>query len=404
MAGLFWGRTVWKRREQINKTVAIVELSCEILRSQPTILVYSFFLLVAYTLFTLLWIAFFSRLLLLGKFTGATNAVSSAAFTIATQSLSNNSTDGKHDPDPVLVPVVPGGGGGGDGKGGYWVLESEAYWAIAFFVLIFFWTSAVFGNLQRVGISGVVGDWYFHRNDPPDESLPTLIDGSFLYQSPEERSADTPYRQIEMYAFEKTPTHVAFRRGATTLFGSACLGGLVLGCVRILQIGVGVLRKYFRNQRNGSSTVLTLVSGIVAFIDGLIESINNYTLIYVGLTGEGFCTSARNATKVFRRNLMSGIVTDLITRLVLYLLAFTMASVSGLTMYVFATHALHNPFAWIVSVLALIVPAYIGMFWGRVLTNTIDATFMAYAIDMDTGTNHCPAAHKIFGNENGNVI
>lgn len=400
--GLFWGRTVWKKREQINKTVAIVELSCEILRSQPTILVYSFFLLVAYTLFSLLWIAFFSRLLLLGKFTG-NGLVSSAAFALVARQLndtmpSDNATDGgKHATNPVPVPVIPD-----DGKGGNWVLDSEAYWAIAFFVIIFFWTSAVFGNLQRVGISGVVGDWYFHRNDPPDESLPLLVDGSFLYQSPEERPADTPYRNIEMYAFEKTPTHVAFQRGATTLFGSACLGGLVLGCVRILQIGVGMLRKYFRNHRSGSG-VLTAIGGIIAFIDGLIESINNYTLIYVGLTGEGFCTSARHATKVFRRNLMSGIITDLITRLVLYLLAFTMAAVSGLTMYVFATHALHNPFAWVVSALALIVPAYIGVFWGRVLTNTIDATFMAYAIDMDIGTNHCPAAHKIFG-ETGNVI
>lgn len=44
------------------------------------------------------------------------------------------------------------------------------------------------------------------------------------------------------------------------------------------------------------------------FLDGIIDQVNNYTIIYSGITGEGFWSSARSATKVFRRNLVTGLL------------------------------------------------------------------------------------------------
>jgi hypothetical protein len=43
-------------------------------------------------------------------------------------------------------------------------------------------------------------------------------------------------------------------------------------------------------------------------IDGIIDNLNNYTLVYVGIHGENFCSSAYMTTKLFRRNLVFGLV------------------------------------------------------------------------------------------------
>jgi hypothetical protein len=40
----------------------------------------------------------------------------------------------------------------------------------------------------------------------------------------------------------------------------------------------------------------------------IVGAINNETIILSGITGESFLASARSVTKIFRRNLISGVM------------------------------------------------------------------------------------------------
>lgn len=47
---------------------------------------------------------------------------------------------------------------------------------------------------------------------------------------------------------------------------------------------------------------------LISYIESIINQINHYVIGLAGITGDGFCVSARSGTKIFRRNLISGLV------------------------------------------------------------------------------------------------
>ena len=51
-----------------------------------------------------------------------------------------------------------------------------------------------------------------------------------------------------------------------------------------------------------------VISLILAYIEGLISQVNHYTISLAGITGESFYSSAKSSTKIFRRNLLSGLL------------------------------------------------------------------------------------------------
>lgn len=51
----------------------------------------------------------------------------------------------------------------------------------------------------------------------------------------------------------------------------------------------------------------TLITIILGYIDAIISIFNNYTISLAGITGENFFSAAKSATKIFRRNLLSGL-------------------------------------------------------------------------------------------------
>lgn len=51
----------------------------------------------------------------------------------------------------------------------------------------------------------------------------------------------------------------------------------------------------------------TLITLLLGYIDALISIFNNYTISLAGITGENFFSAAKSATKIFRRNLLSGL-------------------------------------------------------------------------------------------------
>ncbi|CAG8506055.1 23319_t:CDS:2 [Racocetra persica] len=103
----------------------------------------------------------------------------------------------------------------------------------------------------------------------------------------------------------KDTSTLAFHKATTNSFGSICLGSLIMFTVQCLQY-----INEFVKKNSKLSPVFYYAAACMSCTDGLIDVLNNYTLIYVGISGESFCSSAMFTTKLFRRNLIFGLVND----------------------------------------------------------------------------------------------
>ncbi|KAG0356064.1 hypothetical protein BG005_005004 [Podila minutissima] len=239
--------------------------------------------------------------------------------------------------------------------GGSWVLEGNFYPIAAYLIFIYMWTSAVLSNVQRVTLANVVSKWYFHRSKTME---PALINAT------------------------------------TTSFGSVCLGALFIA---IVQFSVFVLSRTAKKLKDHSFPLFVFIATCCRVIQGLVEKFNNYTLIYVGITGESLFAAARSASKIFQRNLLWGLITDFLTKLVLFINATMLSLLTGFAAYIFATHTLKSPYGYVIGILSSIIPFYITRFFTHIMAITVDATFLCYAIDLDTNTCHSNKAHSAFG-------
>ncbi|KAF9001388.1 hypothetical protein BGZ52_009985, partial [Haplosporangium bisporale] len=149
--------------------------------------------------------------------------------------------------------------------------------------------------------------------------------------------------------------------------------------------------------KDHSFPLFVFVATCCRVIQGLVENFNNYTLIYVGITGESLFAAARSASKIFHRNLLWGLISDVLTKLVLFINATMLSLLTGFAAYIFATHTLKSPYGYVVGILSSIIPFYITRFFTHIMAITVDATFLCYAIDLDTNTCHSNKAHSAFG-------
>ncbi|TPX55986.1 hypothetical protein PhCBS80983_g04890 [Powellomyces hirtus] len=309
---------LYRKRKETEQTVHILQLSCDILRTNPGIFIVSIGLTTAYTLFAFTWVLLFSRLFLRGW----------------------------KDTDPSGIA--------------HWHFAGGTGWAVTFFVLMYFWTSAIFKNVEKVTIAGVVGEWYFQR---PEDSV----------------SADRTWKY--------------FVAAATTSFGSICLGSLILGVIQTLQFASRAARRV-----SGTHTPLhRLLTSCLDCGGHLADNVTSYALVYVGLTGSSFTRASYSTTRVFRRNLILGLVTTTVTRLILFVTTTTLAMAAGITSFFFASRALASPYAYVVGVVGAVVPYYLVQVLAHVVQNTVDATFICYLLDIDANTVNCDTAHRIFG-------
>ncbi|KAI8854200.1 plasma-membrane choline transporter-domain-containing protein [Chytridium lagenaria] len=232
--------------------------------------------------------------------------------------------------------------------------------AVAFFVFMHFWTSAVLQGIEKVTISGVVGQWYFKRN----------VD--------------------ETYEVDQTVRNL--KAALTTGFGTVCFSALVLASVQTLQAFV----KYVRKNSRGSNALLLLIDACLSCTSYTLDTITSMTLLYSGLTGHSLVRSGVLCTRLFRRNLVFGLTTSTLTRVVLTLGSLTAASCVGAITFFYAARGLTSPFAYVVGVVGVVIPFYVLRFISHVLQHTVDATFICYMMDLDTNANNCDGAHRIF--------
>ncbi|KAI9103018.1 plasma-membrane choline transporter-domain-containing protein [Phlyctochytrium arcticum] len=315
-----------RRRKQIEQTIHILQLSCDILRTNPGIFAVSILLTIGYVIFAATWLFLFSHLFLKGL----------------------------KETDPTGVVR--------------WHMNASTGWVAAFYVLMYFWTSAIFKNVEKTTIAGVVGEWYFQRYK------------CFLLQE-----ADSTH--------SRDRTIKNFKSAITKSFGSIAFASLILGVIQTLQF----LTRMARGRSSKRTALNSFLSSCLDCWGRLADNISSYALVYVGLSGESFCTAAYRTTRIFRRNLILGLVTSTVTRLILLMGTVTIAFLCGVVTFFFASRGLESPFAYIVGVVGTVVPYYIVQVLGHVVQNTVDATFICYLLDLDTNSCHCESAHRIFG-------
>jgi hypothetical protein len=132
------------------------------------------------------------------------------------------------------------------------------------------------------------------------------------------------------------------------------------------------------------------------YLAKLINNLSTYTLVHVGLTGESFLVSGYQCTKLFRRNLIVGLLTSGLSRMVSFVGKFLVSSGIGYICFWNSVSITHTGGEWMTAVVATLIPYYVMGIFTHVFETTIDATFICYLIDLDSNQCHNESAHRIF--------
>ncbi|CAO3628888.1 unnamed protein product [Mucor hiemalis] len=214
-------------------------------------------------------------------------------------------------------------------SGTVWVVHNYVYSLAVFYVFFYMWTAKLLIYMERFALSSITADWYFHRTKA-SSSTPAL-----------------------------PPWKNALLRASTNSLGTLAFGSLILAVIQFLQFTARGMRKYTKVPRPFAA----MISILLGYIDALISTFNNYTISLAGITGENFFSAAKSATKIFRRNLLTGLFGDLLTQIILYIGASVIALSSGFGAYVYASHNLHSPHGFVVGLIGALMPWYMSQFF-----------------------------------------
>lgn len=234
-----------------------------------------------------------------------------------------------------------------------------AYYALAIITMI--WSAAVIVEAQVYVIAGTVAQWYFSKED------------------------SRPRRSIRS----------SLRNAFGPSFGTVCFSGLIIGAVRVVRAAVDSAKR-----EGASSGIVNLILRCcVGVFLSAIDFLNKFTIIFVAITGEGYCSSAKMTYELLRRNLLSAVFVETVSTRILVGIIFVLSAIYAVVVYLIlnAVSALGIE-AYIVALLAwLLLIAILGYFV-HVLDNVIDTVYVCYAIDRDKGEVCKQEVHEVYVN------
>lgn len=165
---------------------------------------------------------------------------------------------------------------------------------LAIYLLSYFWTHQVIQNTVRVTTAGVVGTWWFNPVEASSCCSPAIYD--------------------------------SFSRATTYSFGSICFGSLIVAIVQTLR----QLNHYAR-QQNDCQMLVCCIDCFLGCIEDILEYLNKWAYVYVGLYGYGYIEAGKNVMTLFQQKGWTVIITNDLVENVL----FMMSLVTGLIIGVF---------------------------------------------------------------------
>jgi hypothetical protein len=186
-----------------------------------------------------------------------------------------------------------------------WMTTANVYMnsapASAFFLFLsYYWTQQVLSNTVHTSTAGVIGTWWFQPREASSFCSPAI--------------GDSIYRSV------------------TYSFGSICFGSLLVAIVQALR----ALNHQLRGQ-DDARLLVCIIDCILACIEGIIEYLNKWAYIYVGLYGYNYLDAGRNVISLFAAKGWSSIITDDLANNVLTMMSFMIASLTGLVGYILAS-------------------------------------------------------------------
>ncbi|CAL1388538.1 unnamed protein product [Linum trigynum] len=248
-----------------------------------------------------------------------------------------------------------------ESNGEYHCGWKEDSWVPAYYtlgVVTLLWSSAIMMEAQVYVISGTIAQWYFSKNDsPPKRGIRTSLRNAFGPSS-----------------------------------GSICFSGLIMFIVRMVRGAVDSAK------RENSPGVVNLVLRTCAnlFLSS-IEFLNKFTINFVAITGEAYCTSARMTYELLKRNLLSAVLVEVISTRILAGITFVLSAVYAIVVCAILKGAMSlGTDAYYVAILAWLVLIVVLGFFVHVLDNVINTIYICYAIDRDRGEVYKSDVHEVY--------
>ncbi|WVQ80868.1 hypothetical protein IAT38_002975 [Cryptococcus sp. DSM 104549] len=323
----WFGRLVWLRRRKLERTAAVVELSTKLLLTHPPLLLLTPLLLGVFALTSIPFLTLLIRLGMIGYW--------------------------RHPRENT------------------WVFHIRPYagWLIFLVTLVWVWTWGVIRGVGRVAVAGVVGEWYFHR----------------------EETAHAPSLEI---------TTAAVHRATGTSLGSICIGAGIIAIVRIAGRSAYTLKRLTSPKYTALPTPLTWLRNLTpvfSIVASVLDQLNGYALVYVGITGEAFWPSARRAVGLAGKRRGGKLLDYTLIKLLLTLSSTAMGLFTATAGYLYMSHSLGNPgYAPVAALLCGGVPFLAIRAGAAVLTDAADALFICHQIDKELGGDHCEEAKSAF--------
>ncbi|KAE8008735.1 hypothetical protein FH972_005223 [Carpinus fangiana] len=231
-----------------------------------------------------------------------------------------------------------------------------AYYALA--ILTMLWSLAAMVEAQVYVISGTIAQWHFSKE------------------------GQTPRRSIRS----------SLRNAFGPSSGTICLSGLLICAVRVVRAAVDTA-----TQESLPGIVNLMLRCCVNVFLSAIDFLNKFTINFVAITGESYCTSARMTYELLKRNLLSAVFVETISTRLLAGIIFVLSAI-----YAIAACAILKAVSnlgvdsYYVAALAWVLLIMVLGFFVHVLDNAIDTIYVCYAVDRDRGEVCKQEVHEVF--------
>ncbi|KAK8567972.1 hypothetical protein V6N13_105914 [Hibiscus sabdariffa] len=246
-----------------------------------------------------------------------------------------------------------------ESNGEYTCVWKQDSWVPAYFtlaVLTMLWSLTTMVEAQAFVISGTIAEWYFSKDD------------------------EKPRRSIRR----------SLRNAFGPSSGTVCLSGLLICVVRVVRAAVDSARE------DVPGIVNLVLRCCVDALMSAIDFLNKFTINFVAITGEAYCTSARMTYELLRRNLLSAVFVETISTRLLVGVTFVFSAVYAIVVCAILKGVSDlGDNAYIVAILAWVLLLVVLGFFVHVLDNVIDTVYICYGIDRDRGEVYKQEVHDV---------
>lgn len=233
----------------------------------------------------------------------------------------------------------------------------SAYYALA--ILTMLWSAAAMVEAQVFVISGTIAQWYFSKEDSkPSKSMRSSLRNAF---------------------------------GPS--FGTVCFSGLLIFISRVVRAAVDTA-----SQEDATPGIINIILRCcVNALLSAVDFLNKFTINFVAITGESYCSAAQMTYELLRRNLLSAVFVETVSTRILSGIIFVLSAVYAIAVFAVLKGVSNlGVDAYFVVVLAWLLLIVVLGFFVHVLDNVIDTIYVCFAIDRDKGEVCKQEVHEVY--------